>query len=222
MDRLPENRELLDAFRRAEPEALRRVYLAYIQEVAGFLRAGFNFTSGDNTFRFVGYGEPEDLKDVLQETFMNALGESARRGYNGLTPFKAYVLGIAKNVVLQRFRRDLTRVSRFVPLPDPAGSEQAVPECLQSSMPAPDRVTEQGEIRRLVQSFIQDLDEEQRQVLRLYFMDQQSQEVVAATLGVDRNRVRKLILQLRKKLLKRLQKAGLDRVGNVSLQGMEV
>lgn len=216
-DRLPDNRELLDAYRRAEPKALERIYRAYVREVAAFLRNGFSFSSGDKMLRFAGYQAPEDLQDALQETFLFALGESARIGYNGLTPYKSYLLGIAKNVVLGRFRKDLHRVCLFVPVKREAENSAGAAEeaaldrfadCAPP-FPAPDEAIEKKEIRHLVDCVLKELTPLQGQIIQLYFQDEQTQEKIATELGINRNHLRKHLMVIKKKLFKRLKKAGL-------------
>lgn len=225
MELMPENREVLDGYRRARPEALERVYRAYVRDVAAFLRQGFGFSSKGRQLNFKGYSNPDDLQDALQETFMLAFGEGARLGYNGLSSFKNYILGITRNVVLERFRKDVSRLIRFETVePDAGGEELAMQEglALMQAHPSPDEAAEHREIRKVVVAFVKELSEEQRQVVRLHFMERLSQEATAEALSVDRNRVRKQIRAIRRKLWKKIRREGLDRALPFSLESLEV
>ena len=226
-DRLPENRALLDAYRRADPEAFERLYHSYVSEVASLLRRGFQFSSEGRQLQFVGYDHPDDLQDALQETFLLAFDQSARRGYNGLNPFGNYVLGIARNVVLGRFRKDLSRLSCFKSLEpiDAENSDQAAVSAGLSSAAAfvaPDKATSNSEIRKLMQSFVSQLTEQQKQIVKYYFIDHLSQESTAEKMDLNRNRVRKQIRSIRRKLWRRIRKEGLDKTLPLSFEVMEV
>ncbi len=222
MEILPDNRLLLDAFRRAEPEALEIVYRAYVERVAAMLRRGFEFSSRGQQMRFSGYRDPDDLQDALQETFMGAFSTGARKGYNGLDPFSSYLMAIARNVVLQRFRKDLSRLRCFMSLQaaEPELSDQG--SLAGAAAPAPDVAAGLGELRRLVKAFVASLTEEQRRIVRLYFIERLSQEATAESLALNRNRVRKQIRTIRKKLFRRIQREGLDAALPFSLDAIEV
>ncbi len=217
---LPGDRALLDLYRQSDPTALERIYLAYLGEVTGLLRRGFRFSSKGREMHFSGYPDGEQLRDALQETFLHAFGPSARRNYDGLQPFHNYLLAIARNVVLGHFRKDVQRLSRFKPIDaadhemgsDSVGARQSAGIALAEGQPeAPDEGVERMRLRRFIEDFVAGLKEQQRQVLKLHFMEHQSQDATAQALGVDRNRVRKQIRAIRKKLWKSLQREGLDR-----------
>src|SRR5262245_56542135 len=114
MSLLLEQRALLDRFRRGERLALEEVYRHYAPEVAAFLQRGFTFMSGGRHLRFAGYRQPFDLDNALQETFVRAFKESARLGYDGLNPYKSYLLAIARNLVLDELRRREVAMSPFI------------------------------------------------------------------------------------------------------------
>jgi RNA polymerase sigma-70 factor, ECF subfamily len=102
---LIENRALLDAFRRGERPALEKVYTAYADAVAGFLRSGFSFDSSGRACRFLGARSAFDLEDRVHDVFARAFSERARIAYDGLSPYRSYLLTIARNVVIDDFRR---------------------------------------------------------------------------------------------------------------------
>ncbi len=231
MDRLPENRALLDAFRRADPAALEGLYRSYAPELACFLRRGFEFSSQGRQLRFAGYEDPEQLRDALQDVFLRGFSAAARKGYDGLRPFGQYLRGIARNAVLARFRKDLDRISRFQDI-TAAGAE---PACDAESIQAaggvtlaagqptpPDEAAEQQRIRTFLRAFVAGLSEEQRQVVRLHFVEQLGQRDTAAALGLDRNRVRKHIRLIRRSLWRQLKRHGLERALPLRFDRLEV
>ena len=114
MSLLIERRELLDRFKRGERRALEEVYRHYAPEVAAFLQRGFTFNSAGRALRFSGYAQPFDLDNALQETFVRAFKESARVAYDGLHPYKSYLLAIARNLVLDEFRNREVAMSPFI------------------------------------------------------------------------------------------------------------
>jgi len=231
MDLLSDERGLLDGFRRADPAALERIYRHYVVEIARFLRHGFRFTSGGRPMRFDGYHDPDELRDALQETFLSAFSPAARSGYDGLRPFGAYVQGIARNVVLARFRKHLDRLSRFRPMPASRDESWADGEEALSAAGlalagaralAPDQELDRARIQRLVASFVSGLSEQQRLIVKLHFVEQLGQEATAEALEINRYRVRKQIRTIRKKLWRRLRREGLDRSLPFPLAAQEV
>ncbi len=174
---------------------------------------------------FAGYDNPDDLQEVLQEIFLLVLGKGARRGYNGLTSFKSYILAISKNVVLGRFRKDVKRLERFRLESGPDEVEGYIDEqgleLLVSNQASPDGDYFLQRIRKVVQKCAAGLSLEQREVLRLYYLNELSQDATAAALSINRNKVRKHIQSIRKRLLRELQKHDLHDEGTISLVSVE-
>ncbi|MBN2495854.1 MAG: sigma-70 family RNA polymerase sigma factor [Deltaproteobacteria bacterium] len=185
--------------------------------MASFLRRGFEFSSQGQPMRFAGYSQPEDLQDALQETFLLAFGQGARQGYNGLTPFGSYLRGIAKNVVLGRFRKNLSMLSRFRSL-DPDGLAPA--EAIGQSLP-PEAAIQKSRMQRIVQEFVDTLDEEQKRIIQYHFLENLSQRATAEQLSLNRNRVRKQIKTIRKRLWRRLRREGVERLPSIAALEVE-
>jgi RNA polymerase sigma factor (sigma-70 family) len=214
MELLPGNRAILDGFRRADSEALEKIYRFYLKAVIGLLRSGFAFESQGKSLRFQGYVSPEDIEDAVQETFILAFSESARSGYDGLRPFSSYLLGIARNVVLNRFRRDVSRLDRFTRLDAEPGRAALESGDFPSAEPLANAAQaysyEAERIQKAVEEFVSTLDEAQRRILRAHFLEERSQEDTAREAGVDRNRVRKEIRAIRLRLYRFLKSRGLE------------
>ena len=211
---LMEDRPLLDAYRRGEQAALYKVYEHYKESVAKTLRIGFTFSSGGQVFRFRGYATAFGLQDALQETFLKAFGDRARSGYSGLQPFAPYLMGIVRNLVIDDFRRRRREMALFVPesaelkLSRAEESGQQMTTGSWSRRSNPEMRAIEREQSALVTDFLGELDDATRILVRLRFVEGRSQDEVADILGVDRNRVRRLIKDLRLKLLRFMKRRG--------------
>src|SRR5262245_19722724 len=102
---LVENRALLDGFRKGDRSALERVYAAYARDVAQQLKRGFTFQSGGRSCRFHGPPSAADLEDRVHDVFVRAFSDGARLAYDGLTPYKNYLYTVARNLVIDDFRK---------------------------------------------------------------------------------------------------------------------
>jgi RNA polymerase sigma-70 factor (ECF subfamily) len=212
---LMEDRALRDAWRAGDPAALRRVYEHYRPEVARLLRGGFSFHANQTTLRFTGYADPFTLEDALQETFLRAFREGARLSYNGLQPFKPWLLGIARNLVIDDYRRRRRELALFVPEAAEPHQREAQelaaadhPDRWGERAPDPERALHQRRQAALLQGFLESLDDGERALVQHHFVEQRSQEETARALGMDRNRVRRLIQDIRLKLLRFMKRHG--------------
>ena len=196
MPYLAKDRELLNKFRQGDEQALEEVYNQYRGSLLSMLKNGFEFKSKGSPYRFKGYSSSFDILDVIQEAFLRAFSEDARLKYDGIAPFGAYLRQIARNIVIDHFRRKMSE-RRFEKLTS-----------IQSS-DAPDQVKAdqeenllKSEINLLVNSFINELEEIDQNIIKIYFKEKNSQEFTAKSLGINRNDLRKRIQIIRKKLIK--------------------
>ncbi len=221
MSLLIERRELLDRFKRGERRALEEVYRHYAPDVAAFLQRGFNFASAGRTLRFSGYAQPFDLDNALQETFVRAFKESARLGYDGLHPYKSYLLAIARNLVLDEFRNREVAMSPFIDQLDTSGGaqeaathegEEAAPASTVSDAPSAGVSAEQEflrhELGRLYAAFVARLDEKDRSFFRHRFEEQRTQVDAGAACGLSHMQARTLEKKLRRAFLEFMQTNG--------------
>lgn len=211
---LMEDRALLKAYRGGEPAALARVYEHFRPEVERLLRRGFSFNAGQARLRFVGYRDAFAVEDVLQETFLRAFGDSAREGYTGLRPFAPYLLGIARNLVIDDYRKRSRELAIFVP-EAPEGYQESAPQAppganwsAWSGQESPERQVMRQQRAALVKEFLATLEPEHRALVQVHFVERRSQEETAQALGVDRNRVRRLVQELRLKMLRFMKRRG--------------
>lgn len=217
------NRELLDGFRRGDRPALLTVYRAYVAEVSGFLRRGFSFSSGGKPCRFRGFSGGYEIEAAVQEIFRRAFEERARLSYDGVGPFRPYLLRIAQNVVINDLKSKQPILFRFrsgAPVVIDSGYVEAEPESRE--LPA-DEALEAREVAGLVKAFKDSLDERERGVFSARFEEGLSAEAAAKALGLTRSKVRTTEDKLRERFLAHMQRSGyLEGRGSRSAQGSSV
>lgn len=197
-----DDRGLLDAFRRGEREALRRVYVRYFDDVLGLLRRGF-VLGGPPPVSVAGLSDEGSALELLQETFVRAFGERARASYDGLRPYRPFLLRIARNLRIDQLRA--------------SGRELSVGQIEDEHFPSPsdaEPLDAEHEADWAVRSaatreYLAGLDAETQRYVQLRFVQELSQADVAAQLGVTRRRVRSLEDEVQKGLLRFLRARGL-------------
>jgi RNA polymerase sigma-70 factor, ECF subfamily len=201
-----ERRELLARFRAGERRALEETYRHYAPVVASFLSRGFTFKSGERLLRFDGYSSPFDLDNTLAETFVRAFREQARLGYDGLNPYKNYLLTIARNLVIDELRgREVVMsalpngaavLDRLEPSED-GGDAQSMEEDLLAK-----------ELAGLCARFVDRLADRDRVFFKARFEETKTQVEAGRAAGLSHMQARTLEKKLREKLLKFLHASG--------------
>jgi RNA polymerase sigma factor (sigma-70 family) len=182
-DLLPRDRQVLDGFRSGASWALSRVFRAYMPLVRTIVCHGF---SG-----FRGFGNPADQDDMVQTVFAEAFEERCRLRYDGITPYSAFLRGLAHNKVRQRLSQD-HRFSRTDGAPEPFHPSAENPE---------ERLLSE-EQRQVLSRFRAQLDTADGRVLEMYFVQGLAEETIAAELQCTRYRVRKQVAALHKRMVK--------------------
>lgn len=202
---LRSDRALLDAFRKGDPAALSKVYWEYVDAVAAVVRHGFIV---DASGRVRGEPDPADQRDVVQEVFSRAFSEKARLSYDGINPYRPYLLRICKNLMIDRARAR----SRIVALEEQDRSGRPIDEWLaDDTLPDEPNLDTDPEWRAQVavtSAFVATLDAEAKQFVKLRYEEQKSQYEVADLMGVTRRRVRTLEDRVEKGLRKALAQKG--------------
>jgi len=197
---LTEDRALLEAFRAGERGALERVYYHYVGGVARRLRMGFS-VPGDRGAVVFGFKQSFELESAVQEVFLRAFKESARLSYDGIRPYKDFLAGITKHVVLDELRRRSRR--RTEPMSDLEIERIAqVDEEL-----SPDATLESKQAIETVESFLKkECDDRDRKLYELRYRDERSQEEAAKAAGLTRIQVRRWETKFRTRMLKYLKR----------------
>ena len=181
-DPLRDDPFLLARFRRADPGALAEVYRVYSPAVARRLAHGFSFDSEGRRLHFRGFQLAFELDDMLQETFIRAFSDSARSGYDGARPFSTYLLAIAKNLLIDRFRK--TGGKRDVSIED---KEFVI---VDEDQPSPESAAASEQLRAIYQRFMQGLDDIDRQVVRQRFEEEKTRREICDALGLSAMQLR--------------------------------
>lgn len=206
------NPEHLADFRRGDRKALSRVYQTHAPEVARMLSSGFSFQTGGTLIRFQGSLSPYDLQEVLQETFLRAFAESARRAFDSSRPYGPYIKQIARNVVLDIFRKKTLHQRYFVTLGrlthEGETEEEASGRLGLTTVDDPEEQAWKAQIRNVVASFVADLGPDDRRIVDEHLAGDLSQAQIALTMGVDRNEIRRRIKAIRERLLRHLKSEG--------------
>ena len=203
MDLLRDDRVLLDAFRRGDEAALHRVYYAYAEDVFTFLRRGFPFCARKKPFAFNGYKQPWQLESAVQDVFLKAFTDRARRSYDGQHPFKSYLFTIARNMVIDRFRKSPTGRLDVRELKDIDDRE-----LIWDRPPTPEQAAVNKELEDAVARFVESLEAEMRAFFELRFVEGGSLEEAAKRLGVSDYRVKRYERHIKKRFFFYMKERG--------------
>lgn len=207
---LPEERALLERFRRGERAALEEVYYRHVDQVALVARCGFTTSTSEGPVHITGAREPDAVRELVQETFVRAFAERSRLAYDGLRPYAPYLLRITRNLMIDRKRGE--RRER-TPAGDDAPGLGDLDELLARGGALPEPPTQEDDLhwrslRAFAEEYTASLDAEARAFVRLRFEEELSQEAAAARLGASRRRVRTLEDRILKGLSRFLKKKG--------------
>jgi RNA polymerase sigma-70 factor (ECF subfamily) len=195
------DQERLRRFREGAPEVLGEVYRAHAESLARALRSiafrgrGFAYLQG-----------ALEVENTVLETFARAFEPRTRLAYDGVRPYAQFLMGIARNVVLEQSRtREV--VAGLGPQDEGStvdwelGAAGGNGESLEQQL-------EDQEVEALLVSFKQDLSPEERELFELRFTEGLAQESAAERVGLTRIQVRRREKGLKQRLLDFLQSRG--------------
>ena len=182
-----DNRALLDRFRRGDRDALAEVYYRYVDEVATLARRGFTIESSGHVY--VRGLDAEGERELVQETFVKAFAEKARLAYDGVSPYRPYLLRITKNAMIDRYR-----AAQHAPVELDENGVGDIDELLAANAELAPGVEPEDlhwkTLRAATNEYVATLDDESRRVVQLRFVEERSQDDTAAQLQCSRRRVR--------------------------------
>ena len=194
---LDQDRALLTAFREGRSDVLERVYHELVDDV--FRLAALGFATKAGAIR------PERDRDeqraIVQDVFVRAFADRARAAYDGVRPYRPYLLTIARNVMIDRARARTSEHART--------SEVDVDTIIAADAPISGDIEEddaQKYLRERATEYLATLDAEARAFVQLRFDRDLSQADVAAQLNTTRRRVRTLEARVIKGLRRFLKK----------------
>jgi RNA polymerase sigma factor (sigma-70 family) len=201
------NRDLLDRFRRGDRAALTDVYYRYVDDVATLARRGFTIESSGHAY--VRGLDADGEREVVQETFVKAFAEKARLAYDGISPYRPYLLRITKNLMIDRYR---AAQHATVDIDDTGVGD------IEHLLATNAELAAGGEaedlhwktLRTAAVEYVATLDDESRQLVALRFVEEQSQDETALRMKCSRRRVRTVEERVTAGLRKALQSRGLS------------
>jgi len=207
------DQQLVERFRRGDREVLTDLYRAHVDEIRKLLERGFSFSSKGESFRFRGFSEPFRVQEVLQDVFVHAFREKARIAYDVGQPYLPFLVTIARNWVIDRYRKERTEAALFVSVGDIAGENETAEEAMdrhasEDGHMSPEVQAYRGQLSETLQEFVAQLDEDDATVLQQHLMGELTQQEVAEVLGTDRNDIRKRVRTMRERLLRHLKREG--------------
>jgi RNA polymerase sigma factor (sigma-70 family) len=205
-----DNRDLLERFRRGERAALAAVYERYVDEVATLARRGFTIESSGHVYVRGATGDGE--RELVQDTFVRAFGEKARLAYDGISPYRPYLLRVTKNLMIDRYRA-AQKEANHVELDESGVGDLDALLAANRALPSVDDPIDLDWKAQLAATaeYLATLDEESRRIVALRFEDELSQDEVAARVGCTRRRVRSVEARTQDELRVYLRKRGLHR-----------
>lgn len=174
---------LLAGFVKGEPHVLSQVYRAYVLDVRHVLRLGAGLrVAGDN-------GPPRgpELDDLTQEVFARAFSPRTRALYDGQREYRPYLLQIARNLLIDRWRLRQRQIRT-----EPLGQVDDLP------MAAAD--PERHDLLRTVERSLAGVPPRLRDLYARRFVVGMTQERAARAMGISRQTVRTLELELKQRL----------------------
>lgn len=137
--------------------------------------------------------------DIFQDTFMKVILTLREGKYTGQGKFKAWVTQVARNLIIDHFRR--VKVKNVISEWDESFREE-----LSERLPSEERNAEEELIRqsehRALHDWIAKLPQAQREVLQLRYLEDMSFKEIAVQTGVSINtalgRMRYALINLRK------------------------
>lgn len=192
------DRGLLERFRDGDPDALAEVFRRHVEVLVRRLRAAAWRGKGFERLR-----SELELENTVLEVFARALEPRARRVYDGIRPFEHFLMGIARNYLLEqsRNREHASGINGEL--------DQHLERVLGSEARADlEQMLVDRELESLVETFRTGLTGEELRIFELRFTEELAQEDAAAKLGLSRIQLRRRELALKRRLLDYLKARG--------------
>ena len=188
--------EFCERFRQGDARVLEEIYWAYVDVIEHLLAVGF-FVKG-RQIAVPGVGNPDQRDDLLQEVFVKAFGETARRNFDATRDFRAYLLSIARHVLVDEHRR---AGRPHVPY------DADLDEVYGGPTPPSEQEWMSPELLEVVERYVASLTSPLRELHHARYALGRSQREAADDLGLSRQNVRTMEDRLKAGLRWALQQA---------------
>jgi len=207
------NRKLLDEFRKGQQNALAEVYRQTVDVVTRVIRSGFHVSTRTGT-RVPGVYSMEIQRDLVQEVFVRAFSEKARRNYDGLRPYKSYLVQIARNLLVDYWRKQGREIS--LENKNDSERENIIESRYVTNLEAvpPEDDLHWKTLKEATRKYMATLEPDLQEFVTLRFEEELSQYDLVKKLKISRWKVRRLEAKVQSGLMKYLKKQGL--VGKTS------
>ena len=203
-----QNRALLEQFRSGDRDALAEVYRFYFEDVYRLAQYGFSTRAG---VRAQSLAREADRLDFTQDVFVRAFSPSARSSYDGLRPFRPFLIQIARNLRIDQLRQAGREPSRNG---HSFEFDVDIDALIEQNAAWPEAAAADADLhwQRMLNEtsvVLVSLERDVQEIARLRFVEELSQADVAEKLGVTRRRVRTLESRLLGGVRRHLARAGL-------------
>ena len=173
--------EFWERFRQGDRGVIEEVYWAHVRLIEHVLKAGF-WLKG-RALLVPGVRDADQRADLVQEVFVRAFSDGARRSFDVLLDYRSYLLGISRNLLIDHHRRIRSRpIARDVRLDRP-----------QEDVPSPEQLSWQSsDLIEVVELYVAGLKSPLRDLYHARYVLGRSQRQVAHGLGLSRQNVRTL------------------------------
>ena len=147
--------------------------------------------------------DEDTVFDILQDSYLKAFSHLDR--FEGAEGFAPWVRQIAANTARDHLRKKKPLL--FSELNTGDENETPVEELIEDERPSsmPEVVIEQEETKRLIREIIEELPEDQRAAIGMYYYEEMSVKEIAASMGATENAVKSRLLYGRRKIEKKVR-----------------
>ena len=141
--------------------------------------------------------------DIVQDTYLKAFAHLD--SFQGDTKFLPWVRQIAANTARDWLKKK--RPMLFTQMAPDDGQDTPVEELLQDARgeDLPDKMIDQKETKRLILEILEELPEDQRAVIGMFYYEEMSVKQIAAAMGVSESAVKSRLMYARNKIEKKVR-----------------
>lgn len=185
-------KNFLHLLKLGEKSALEEVYRRHLRRVMSYFIGSMNIPHFD-------------AEDLAHEVFASLFTEEVRSRLNNDEAFGAYIMGIARNMAMNYFRRMWTAVKY----------EDDVQDLFYPSTPV-GGLDEADRIRAAVKDFFNSLDDVERGVVEHFYLGNAKKEEIRKRHKLTDWELRQKMIGIKEKFLSSLTRLGITRENEVS------